>query len=570
MISLTDSEIYLYKLNEKSVSDFELLPVSFGEVGREIEIGKIYPNFAKEVHPVTVNDASSPFSIRTPQQMMNISHLANVDLTGVVFDQERDLDFTDIKIDTKTVVNGIFAGIYDGRGHLISNTAIESSDVNVGLFSQNGVTGVIKNLTVFFDSKTSGIYGTAPGANVGIITGSNNGIISDITVVSTIVDTGTPGVPMPPIAVSPICGFIPEDDDDDRLSAKVGGITGINSETGRINNIMYLAPAPDDGEFIYPIVFDNQAREDYINNVYFLKNEIISDGTAIDGFGNFQRVELIDGYNSMELHKNENGIVVGIGEGRNTRDLITLDLFNDNWKPGLQDLINDPSSLTNEYPYQYINSIPPQWPLVGKPFVPDLTIPAPGPLSSELEFEELLYEPIDEEIKGQEFEDIGFASGEIGNEELEKIEENQPISEDSGDDEIINEKIIDEELESEELENEESENKKPENEEPFEISINEEAEVESNKNNNAIDDNNMDDFLDNSEDIEQIIDSIIDVGMAGDVLAVGAITLFGGYGYIRLQSPWQFTHKLIKYHSMFPKAAQSILSKFSLHNHADF
>jgi hypothetical protein len=188
-----ESDIFLYKMETSPISNFTLLPVRFGAAGSEADIGFIHPNFAKAVYPTgsPAPTAGTSFSIRTPQQMLNINDVLSL-ITPITFTQERNLDFESIHVIT-SVIDGVFNGTFDGGEYNISNVTVDATANTIGtpvqtggLFSESGASGVIRNVNVInmtlnnvaeYDSTPSEIY---PGAVVGI----NNigGIVDNCTV----------------------------------------------------------------------------------------------------------------------------------------------------------------------------------------------------------------------------------------------------------------------------------------------------------------------------------------------------------------------------------------------------
>jgi hypothetical protein len=140
--------------------------------------------FAKGIYAGA--SGSSAHSIRTPQQMRNISEWTAWGLTeGQIFTQERTLDFTGISQLNSSVVGGIFSGTYTvaGGGLTINNVRIDASanappdNNNIGLFSQNNGTISAIQLT---GATITGTY------NVGGIVGHNltGGAITGCTMTS--------------------------------------------------------------------------------------------------------------------------------------------------------------------------------------------------------------------------------------------------------------------------------------------------------------------------------------------------------------------------------------------------
>ncbi|MCL2424796.1 MAG: prepilin-type N-terminal cleavage/methylation domain-containing protein [Oscillospiraceae bacterium] len=233
----------------------------------------IYTNFAAATNP-------SQIYIRTPQQMIQMS--APTVTSGVNFIQERDLDFTNISLgNSAAVVMGIFDGIFDGSGNIIkgltinytqSGTSVQTS--YVGLFSRNN--GTISRVTLVFDGtsrSTSPIRGNVnaqvgSAVYVGSIAGQNTGMITDISIVSSILDINSENV------IVPTGGS----------GAKAGGVVGEN--TGKITSVIYLAPAPNNGTEIYPIINSEAGTSAKYMEVYYLGGISTSEVMIIDSENN--------------------------------------------------------------------------------------------------------------------------------------------------------------------------------------------------------------------------------------------------------------------------------------------
>ncbi|MEA2879413.1 MAG: hypothetical protein QOF14_4609 [Hyphomicrobiales bacterium] len=89
-----------------------------------------------------------------------------------------------------------FTGIFDGQNHTISNLHIAPVNpvnfgISVGMFSTIGATGVVKNLTIDQASVTANPNVTGPGQFVGVLAGTNAGLVSSVTVTNSTVSHGT-------------------------------------------------------------------------------------------------------------------------------------------------------------------------------------------------------------------------------------------------------------------------------------------------------------------------------------------------------------------------------------------
>lgn len=187
---MIDADYTLYPVSQTSISSGEvfdlsaitsLTPIDVYFDGNGVPCGKIIPHFAKGVY----SSEQTSHSIRTPQQMLNISYLTAQALnltTDCTFEQDLNLDFStqnanigggDLTI--AAVVTGVFNGTYNAdpqntqnNAKVISNVNISTTSNNVGLFSENR--GTIK----YIQLTTSTIKG---GNNVGGIAGVNIALI---------------------------------------------------------------------------------------------------------------------------------------------------------------------------------------------------------------------------------------------------------------------------------------------------------------------------------------------------------------------------------------------------------
>ncbi len=337
--------LYLYAISQKGAeltsfkpnNDLKPLAVYFN-TAPAIDSMYILPNFAKGVYNIdatpdfsSIGDATTDpdkyFAIRTPQQMLNITNVVNgtTDLTGKSFTQELDLDFSDTKIGGQSgfdtsVVDGEFKGIYTGR--VIRNLNIDSSNSNIGLFSQNSGTisqiGLEKS-TISGGDNTGGIVGTnnagavveksyvsystinTSSSNAGGIVGNNSGTVSDVYFLSDKVPTD-----------KPISG-----------GSNVGGIVGLNGST--IERALYIAPAPQSVNNIYPICGTTSGTAD-TTDCYYL---------AGDNYRINYRTDNGTAYNPSWTkgiyNKAATITVVGGGEAMDTAKLNTVFQGKPNW-----------------------------------------------------------------------------------------------------------------------------------------------------------------------------------------------------------------------------------------------
>jgi filamentous hemagglutinin family protein len=89
-----------------------------------------------------------------------------------------------------------FTGIFDGQNHTISNLHIAPVNpvnfgISVGMFSTIGATGVVKNLTIDQATVTANPNATGPGQFVGVLAGTNAGLVSNVNVTNSTVSHGT-------------------------------------------------------------------------------------------------------------------------------------------------------------------------------------------------------------------------------------------------------------------------------------------------------------------------------------------------------------------------------------------
>lgn len=240
-------------------------------------LGYYHPNFAKAVY--SDNTTPAYFSIRTPEQMMNIGELDDTD--GITFTQERDLDFGYKSTMTSVIVSGEFMGTYDGGarvdedgerviGKTIKNVKIENIATNTGLFSQNS--GTIKGVTLQGSQDNEiNIIGTD---NVGGIAGWNNGVIENCVVEG---DKDGYGVHIEGVT-------------------NVGGIVGLND--GKINNctVKNTSSTIIGDDFVGGIAGKNDGTITYalVDNVKIegVSNVGVIAGNSNDGFGTHGSVEI--------------------------------------------------------------------------------------------------------------------------------------------------------------------------------------------------------------------------------------------------------------------------------------
>jgi hypothetical protein len=381
--------------------------------------------FAKGIYnttPAVANAATTNRFIRTPQQMQNIIGPGTGTTNERIFIQERDIDFATEPINTQgntrrltnSVVTGNFLGTYNGGGHLISNVWIESENLNntnVGLFSQNGNSGTIRNITMFFDgsvsldgSLNSSLSNIQGAGNVGAIAGENNGSIEDITVISTrtaLVDTDDPDEGLYPV--------VPVSSTSNATGA--GGIVGRNDSDGRINRVLYLAAAPYSGVEldelkIYPIVFINNndnTTNPAVRNAYFLSGTY--DDTRADIAGSAGSdghiASLVRGFNDMDKIDSSFAVIGVPGDTATLRALTTVGTPSSSPPPfgdSIWSTLSANGNGNNYYPYPYIRidpaaggvpnaagAIPDSWPVV----VEDDSLPSSAIATLTIDFDDI-------------------------------------------------------------------------------------------------------------------------------------------------------------------------------------
>jgi len=326
--------------------------------------------FAKAVY-LTQSAAINPTEIyvRTPQQMIQISNLTTT--ADITFIQERDLDFTNVSLGSTAtgVVSRTFNGTFDGGGNLILGLTINYTQSGlsmqtsyVGLFSQNN--GTVCRVTLVFENTPTSMQQIRGSVNsisgsevyVGAIAGQNTGIISDVSVISTLRDSSGYN------AYAPVGG----------TDAYIGGIVGENA--GSIARVLYLAPAPTDNINIYPITNTEVGTNTIYSNVFYLggtSDAIIIDTSTMPITGTGDIIGPVNGYNYSELMQPISGPI-----------MVDTD--------ALYAMVNVSSSWTNQSPpiwsvslsapeydfiyqntYPYINrvitstqSVPAAWPVV--------------------------------------------------------------------------------------------------------------------------------------------------------------------------------------------------------------
>src|SRR5205823_12828645 len=85
-----------------------------------------------------------------------------------------------------------FTGILDGLNHTISNVIIAPNvgTTNVGLFGVIGAAGIVRNLNIDHATITADPNTTGPGQFVGVLAGTNAGLVSNVTITNSTVSNG--------------------------------------------------------------------------------------------------------------------------------------------------------------------------------------------------------------------------------------------------------------------------------------------------------------------------------------------------------------------------------------------
>src|SRR6185503_14012262 len=88
-----------------------------------------------------------------------------------------------------------FTGKFDGLGNTITNLTVAPVNpgiTNVGMFGVIGATGVVNNLNIANATITANPNAPAPGQFVGVLAGTNAGLVDTVTVAGTV--TAAPGL----------------------------------------------------------------------------------------------------------------------------------------------------------------------------------------------------------------------------------------------------------------------------------------------------------------------------------------------------------------------------------------
>jgi hypothetical protein len=426
------------------------------------------------------------------------------------------------------VVSVPFAGTFDGGGNIIRGVAIAYTQPDnatapsyVGLFSQITVSGTVARVTLEFVEAliVPTITGNASSVAsspvfVGAIAGQNAGTVSDIAVVSSLLDTD--GV----TAIVPVGG----------TGANAGGVVGENTGTGSLVRIIYLAPSPSDTANIYPIVFSQTSGTGTVNNsnLFYLGG---ADDAAIVSTGGVSVINPVEGFD-YALPDN------GVGTMRNTDQLAsTVSGSPGGWTnptpppPSIWTLLNGTLTYT-DYPgtYQFIirdtstlasvsapQSYPSAWPVV--------SVNAPGAALMALMMEEELIDDdlyLDVDITADGDND---GSGDVNLSDNDTVSENTADNEIAGgDDDSVADNVV---------------NDGATNEDEAANNGAGESGIDSNTDSsNSGTDSSDDDSANAAGEPDFSSDSGDDV-----VLVAGALTLFGGFGFTRTKVFRSFMRK---------------------------
>ena len=232
-------------------------------------------------------DLSDTYGILSGRHLHNIRHAPERNFT-----LRRDIDFEapGSVVDQFTPIanvggdSGIFRGHFNGNRRVISNLTV-NSEGNAGLFTHIDTGSSVVNLTIENPDVRS------RSANAGAVSGRNEGTIN-VTFIKYSTDSSLDlgfGMGMRPrridgaLYTGGITGWnegtisgatfispLPEEHIHVATSSSAGGIAGRNTpQTGsrvpRIDDALFLALAPKDGDNIVPISSDGEA-----SNVYFL------------------------------------------------------------------------------------------------------------------------------------------------------------------------------------------------------------------------------------------------------------------------------------------------------------
>lgn len=223
----------LYKTDLKSPKGFGLV---LDSTKTKAVVGKVYKISSYAAYSDVSDEAAAgqkTFSISTESELNKIAEWTRGygnNFNGITLVLEKDIALSCDKDDGKTHftpigINSSFAGIFDGKGHKISNLYVERAG-KAGLFAS--VYGAsIKNLTVEGTVVGSSSNGTDTGVG-GIVGYSTSQIliencVSNVNVSSSCENTGG------------ICGYVNDVDSVIRNCVNIGNIESNSDKTGGIS-----------------------------------------------------------------------------------------------------------------------------------------------------------------------------------------------------------------------------------------------------------------------------------------------------------------------------------------------
>jgi type II secretory pathway pseudopilin PulG len=281
LMSTPGNDPVIYKIDSKDITPIDVPDEFYGfiwiidYVGRDMtsntfkkhSFGFKYPTgltadrnmTVSLVNEVGVDVAQSnlfnPFYVLNPDNstyrdsihIRSARHFYNVRYhTAGRFKQDNDITFNPAVYSVEPIPS--FSGVYSGEGHAV----IKLNVAGGGIFEE--ITGRVELLTVMNPTVTL----MASTGNVGVITGTNRGSISDIVIISD-------------DSKSPVSG-----------GSVRGGVAGVNDKfvvdgapvrDGRITRVLYLAVAPHDER-------DDDESSDESGNIYPITG--INNGTIHD------------------------------------------------------------------------------------------------------------------------------------------------------------------------------------------------------------------------------------------------------------------------------------------------
>ena len=194
------------------------------------------------------------FWVNNGEQLKGIQDTANADgeILKRNFALKNDIKASDVAnyqaIAGKN--NQEYTGIFNGRGYSVVDLNIDNTaDKNVGIFGTIGANGTIKNLRV----DDINVKGTGKNSNVGIIAGTNNGLIEGVTtwggdVSGTGNIGGIVGVNNSTVTDINANNIVKALSSDKNNGDILGGIAGINNGKGLISDSQSMSGLTNSGE----------------------------------------------------------------------------------------------------------------------------------------------------------------------------------------------------------------------------------------------------------------------------------------------------------------------------------